>query len=44
MKKEIISEIERVNNIKFSGEQLDILNSSGGLRIISGAGAGKTSL
>lgn len=44
MKKEIISEIERVNNIKFSDEQLDILNSSGGLRIISGAGAGKTSL
>lgn len=44
MKKEIISKIEKVNNIKFSDEQLEILNSSGGLRIISGAGAGKTSL
>lgn len=44
MKKEIISKIEKVNNIKFSDEQLEILNSSGGLRIISGAGAGKTYL
>jgi ATP-dependent DNA helicase pcrA len=44
MKKDIIESIEKVNNIKFSSEQLDILNSYGGLRIISGAGAGKTSL
>lgn len=44
VREEIIKKIEKVNNIKFSDEQLDILNSSGGLRIISGAGAGKTSL
>lgn len=43
-KQSIISRIEDVNNIKFSDEQLDVLNSSGGLRIVSGAGAGKTSI
>jgi DNA helicase-2/ATP-dependent DNA helicase PcrA len=43
-KQEIIGKLESVTGIKFSKEQLDILNSTGGLRIISGAGAGKTSI
>ena len=43
-KQEVIGKLESVTGIKFSKEQLDILNSTGGLRIISGAGAGKTSI
>jgi DNA helicase-2/ATP-dependent DNA helicase PcrA len=42
-KSKLIADIERVKGIKHSVEQLAVLNSTGGLVIIAGAGSGKTS-
>ena len=42
-KSKLIADIERVKGITHSDEQLAVLNSTGGLVIIAGAGSGKTS-
>lgn len=40
--KDAIETLERVNNCKFSDQQLDILNSTNGIKIVACAGSGKT--